>query len=110
MPCLAKATAALLASKFGSSGLEYDFGSLNDIITPNRSSLGGGFVEVSMMLKLNKHIMPYDPKKLIMLDNSDWKNHIPKHLNLDEELQIKDDDSSLVENGEQHELDIDDDE
>jgi hypothetical protein len=27
-----------------------------------------------MMLKLNKHLMPYDPEKLILLDNSDWKN------------------------------------
>ena len=54
--------------------------------------------------------MPYDLEKLILLDNSNWKNHIPKHLIFDEELHIKDDDGSLVENGEQHELDIDGDE
>ena len=49
-------------------------------------------------------------KKLILLDNSDWENHIPKHLIFDEELQIEDNDGLLVENGEQQELDIDDDE
>ena len=79
MPYLAEATAALLASKPGLGGLECDFDNLNDIITPKRSSLGGGFAEVLMMLKLNMHLMPYDPKHLILLDNSDWKNHMPKH-------------------------------
>jgi hypothetical protein len=52
--------------------------------------------------------MPYDPEKLFLLDNSDWKNHICPIF--DEELQIQDDDSLLVENGEQHVLDFDDDE
>ena len=60
-----------------------------------------------MMLKLNKHLMPYDSKIIILLDNSDWENHIPKCPIFDEELQI---DGSLVENGEQQELDIDDNE
>ena len=110
MPYLVEAIATLLASKLGSGGLECDFGSLNDIITPNRSSLGKGFAEGSMMLKLNKHLMPYDPEELILLDNSDWKNHIPKRPSFDEELQIENDDGSLVENGEQHELNIVDDE
>ena len=63
MPCLAKATAALLASKPRLGGLECDFSSLNDTIAPKRSSLGGGFAEASMMLKLNKHLMPHDPEK-----------------------------------------------
>ena len=63
-----------------------------------------------MMLKLNKHLMPYDPEKLILLDNSDWDNHIPKGPIFDKELHIEDDDSSLVENGKQKELNIDDDE
>jgi hypothetical protein len=44
------------------------------------------------------------------LDNSDYENRIPKQPIFDEELQIEDDDGSLVENGEQQELDIDDDE
>jgi hypothetical protein len=88
MPSLAEATAALLASKPGSSGLECDFGSLNDIIIPKRSSLGGGFAKVSMMLKWNKHLMPYDLEKQILLDNSDWENHIPKRLIFDEELYV----------------------
>jgi hypothetical protein len=79
MPCLVEAAAALLTSKLGSCGLECDFGNLNDIITPKRSSLGGGFAEASMMLKLNKHLMPYYPKRLILLDNSNWDNQVPKH-------------------------------
>ena len=86
MPCLVEAVAALLASKQGSSGLECDYGSLNDIITPKRSSLGGGFAEASMMLKLNKHLMPYDPQNLILLDDSNWEIHIPKCPIFDEEL------------------------
>ena len=110
MPCLAETSATLLASKPGEGGLECYLGSLNDIITPKRSSLGGGFAEMSMMLKLNKHLMPYDPENLILLDNSDWENHIPKCLISNEELQIEDDDGSLVENGKQQELDIDDNE
>jgi hypothetical protein len=61
-----------------------------------------------MMLKLNPHLMSYDPKSEILLLDSDWENHILKHPIFDEELQIEDDDSSLVENGEQQELDIDD--
>jgi hypothetical protein len=51
-----------------------------------------------MILKLNKHLMPYSLKKLILLDNSDWENHIPKGPIFDEELHIEDDDGSLVEN------------
>jgi hypothetical protein len=54
--------------------------------------------------------MPYDPEKLFLLDNSDWKNHIPNCPIFDKELQIEDDDGLLVENGEQHVLDFDDDE
>jgi hypothetical protein len=63
-----------------------------------------------MMLMLNKHLMSYDPEKLFLLDNSDWKNHIPKRPIFDEELQIKYDDGLLIENGEQHVLDFNDDE
>jgi hypothetical protein len=47
--------------------------------------------------------MSYDLEKLILLDNSDWENHIPKCLIFYEELQIEDDDGSLVENGKQQE-------
>jgi hypothetical protein len=63
-----------------------------------------------MMLMLNKHLMPYDPEKLFLLVNSDWKNHILERTIFDEELQIEDDDGLLVENGEQHVLGFDDDE
>ena len=63
-----------------------------------------------MVLKLNKHLMPYNLENLIVLDNSNRENHIPKRHISEEELQIEDDDGSLVENGKQQELDIDDDE
>ena len=53
-----------------------------------------------MMLKLNKHLMPYDPENLILLGNSDWEHHIPKRPIFNEELHIEDDDGSLVENSE----------
>ena len=52
--------------------------------------------------------MTYNPKKLILLENSDWKNRITKRPIFNEELQIKDDDGSLAENGEQLELNIND--
>jgi hypothetical protein len=97
MPCLAEAAAALLASKYGSGGLECDFGSLNDIITLKISSFGGGFAQASMTLKLNRHLMLYNLEKMILLDNSDWENHIPKRpIFFDEELHIYDDDGLLV--------------
>jgi hypothetical protein len=54
--------------------------------------------------------MPYDPENLILLNSFDWENHIPKYLIFDEKLQVENDDGSLVENGKQHELDIDDNE
>ena len=54
--------------------------------------------------------MQYNPEKLILLDDSDRKNHIPKRPIFYEELQIEDDDGLLVENDEQHVLDIDDNE
>jgi hypothetical protein len=63
-----------------------------------------------MVLKLNKHLMPYDHEKLFLLVNSDWENHIPKRPIFDEVLQTEDDDGLLVENGEQHVLGFDDDE
>ena len=50
--------------------------------------------------------MPYNPEILILLENSDWENHIPKRPIFYEELHIEDDDGTLVENGEQQELDI----
>ena len=45
--------------------------------------------------------MPYDPENLTLLDNPNQEKHIPKRLIFYEELQIEDDDNSLVENGEQ---------
>ena len=65
---------------------------------------------VEFVDSLNKHLMPYNPENLILLDNSDWENHVPKRPIVDEKLQIEDNDISLVENGEQQKLDIDDNE
>ena len=49
-------------------------------------------------------------KKLILLDNSNWENHIPKRLIFDEEPQMEEGDTLLVEDGEQRESNNDDDE
>jgi hypothetical protein len=86
MPYLVEVATALLPSKPESSGLECDFGSFSDIITPKRSLVGGRFAKALMVLKLNKHLMPYNPKVLILLDNSDRENRIPKHHIFNEEL------------------------
>ena len=39
-----------------------------------------------MMMKLNKHLMPYDLEKMMLLDNSNRENHIPKRPIFHEEL------------------------
>jgi hypothetical protein len=81
MPCLMQAALAIMANKPSSGGLECDLGSLLDILAPKRSSLRAGLVEINMFLKINKHLIPMNPTKVVLLDkkmNLSWENNIPK--------------------------------
>ena len=117
MPCLSQVASALLACKAGSGGLECDFGSLGDILCPKRSSLGSGYVEATMMLKLNKDMVSSNPVKVILLDNEDWVNHVPTRpenliapvrVSVQEQLQVPADDNSCIgsEQGEDDNFDV----
>jgi hypothetical protein len=77
MPCLAQVACALLACKPSSGGLECDFGALKDIISPKRASISQGFVEIEMMMKVNKSLLHSDPEKVFQLPNDKWKEYIP---------------------------------
>ena len=35
-----------------------------------------------MFLKINKHLIPSNPKKVVSLDNKTWESQIPKHPSL----------------------------
>lgn len=67
MTCLAEVAAALMAAQAGPGGLECDFGSLNDTISPKRAS------PEHLVPKLNKEMGPADPQKMVVLDNAEWK-------------------------------------
>jgi len=40
--------------------------------------LGQGFVEIEMMMKLNKNMFSSCPEKVVKLPNDKWKDYIPK--------------------------------
>ena len=59
------------------------------ISSPQRDHhLGGGICKGANDVEVD------DLENLILLDNSNWENHIPKCPIFDEELQIEDDDGS----------------
>jgi hypothetical protein len=81
MPCLMQAALAILANKPSSGGLKCDLGSLLDVLAPKQSSLRVSLVEINMLLKINKHLIPTNPAEVAPLDkkmNLNWENNIPK--------------------------------
>jgi hypothetical protein len=60
-----------------SGGLEYNTGSIGDIVSPKKVPLSPGMVEVMLMLRLNKEFIPNDVNKIPKLSN-DWEEKIPR--------------------------------
>jgi hypothetical protein len=70
---------------------------LKDVIKPKRAALGQGFVEVEMMLKMNKHLFFMNPEKVLRLPNDKWQEYIPQRTPANEGLLGDfDDDGSIT--------------
>jgi len=82
LPCLSQVWVflAFLACKPSSGGLECFFCALKDVLWAKRASLRQGFVEVKMMLKLNKHLFLSNPELVEKILAATWQEHILKWL------------------------------
>jgi hypothetical protein len=96
LPCLSQVATALLACNPSSGGLECDFSLWKDVIKPKRTALGQGFVEVEMMLKMNKHLFHSNPDKVIRLPNDKWKEYIPAWQTYEALGDLDDDDEETT--------------